>query len=714
MHSVNPLRPEALLRRCDGDRFAFDTTAELQPVDEALGQERALEALRFGVGMGASGYNLYALGPSGTGKRAALLRYLQQRARHEAVPDDWCYVHGDDDEQPRALRLPAGEGPKLRREVDNLLEGLRTEWHAMQQTTDGDAAAPRRKREAFAQRLGDQLQPLQRRHAGLEPVAQFLERLQAYLLRQFDGHLAGASDVSDVQATWAAILHRCQVNVLLTHGASEGAPVIHEDMPTCANLCGRVEYRVRMGIMEPDFTLIRPGALHRANGGYLLLDAQRLVQNPDAWQALKQALRSGEVPMPCPGRAEQVEVQSLQPQPVPLRLKVVLLGERSLYYQLFENDPDFAELFKVAVDFEDDLPTDRDNLNLYARWIGTVARREQLLALDRHGVARVIEHAARLSEDSERLSLHLASLADLLCESDFWARQRDAQTIGRADVSKAIDMQVRRSDRIQRRTFDEITRGIVQIDTQGARVGQVNGISVVELGGLAFGQPNRISATARLGEGEIVDIERETDLGGSLHSKGVLILSAYLASRYCTDKPLSLAASLVFEQSYAMIEGDSASLAELCALLSALSRIPVRQELGVTGSVNQYGDVQAIGGVNEKIEGFFDLCAARGLSGDQGVVIPRTNVVHLMLREDVVRAAEQGRFAIYAVDHVDQAIELLTGMSAGSADAQGVFPEGSFNRQAGDRLAAFAEIRHEFGKSSGEGGEEGAVADDED
>jgi len=396
-----------------------------------------------------------------------------------------------------------------------------------------------------------------------------------------------------------------------------------------------------------------------------------------------------------------VSTVSLEPEPIPLDVKVVLLGGRMIYYLLHQHDHDFAELFKVAADFEEQMDRGPESCLLYAKLIATLVRREKHRPFDRTAVARVLEQSARVASDSEKFTTHMRTVADLIREADFWASQDKADTITAAHVQEAIDKQVYRHDRLRKRVQEEIRRGTMMIDTEGERVAQINGLSVMDLGNFAFGRPSRITATARLGKGEVVDIEREVELGGALHSKGVLILSSFLASRYAKNHPLSLSASLVFEQSYGMIDGDSASVAELCALLSALSGAPIKQSLAVTGSVNQHGQVQPIGGVNEKIEGFFDVCRARGLSGDQGVLIPSTNVKHLMLRQDLIREAAAGRFHIYPIDSVDQAITLLTGIPAGEADEQGRYPEGTVNQRVAARLMEMFDLRREYGRESG-------------
>jgi lon-related putative ATP-dependent protease len=464
---------------------------------------------------------------------------------------------------------------------------------------------------------------------------------------------------------------RYAVNVLIEHSGAQGAPVEHEDHPSHAALLGRIEHVAQMGALVTDFTLIRAGALHRANGGYLVLDAAKVLTQPYAWEALKRALRSHTVDVRTLGQELGIlSTASLEPEPIPLEVKVVLVGERILYYLLHAWDPEFAELFKVAVDFEEDMPRGETDDALYARLIAGCVAREKLRPLDAAAVARVIEQQARDAGDAHKLSVRVQALVDLLREADYWAGAAGRATVGPQDVRKAIDAQVARADRLRERLQERIVRGTMLIDTAGSRVAQVNGLAVLQLGDFAFGTPHRITSRVRLGSGGVVDIERESELGGPIHSKGVLILSGYLAGRYAPSRPLSLSASLVFEQQYGGVEGDSASSAELYALLSALAGAPLRQSLGVTGSVNQHGDVQAIGGVNEKIEGFFDLCRARGLSGEQGVLIPEANVKHLMLREDVTEAVAGGQFAVYPVRTVDEGIELLTGVAAAEIHAR--------------------------------------------
>jgi lon-related putative ATP-dependent protease len=473
---------------------------------------------------------------------------------------------------------------------------------------------------------------------------------------------------------------RYQVNVIVDNGNRQGAPVVYEDNPTYQNLVGRVEHLARFGALITDFNLIQAGALHRANGGYLVLDAERLIAGGYGWAALKRGLQSEEI------RIESIEqalslasTVTLQPEPIPLDVKVVLVGSPMLYYLLSQHDEDFAELFKIAADFDDRVTRNANATMLYARVIATIVRREHLRAFDRDAVARVIEQAARLAGDSERLSTSMWAIHELLQEADQLAADAGKEVVGEAEIQGALDAQLRRGDRIYRRMQEEIARKTIRIETSGEAVGQINGLSVISLGALAFGNPTRITAQVRMGRGEVVDIEREVQLGGPLHSKGVLILSGFLGGRFGATRPLSLHASLVFEQSYGGVDGDSASAAELFALLSALAEVPIKQCFAVTGSVDQHGIIQAIGGINEKIEGFFDVCRAAGLTGEQGIIFPASNVKHLMLRADVVAAADNGKFRIIPMDTIDQGFALLTGVATDTTD-----------RKIAERLDGFA------------------------
>ena len=514
---------------------------------------------------------------------------------------------------------------------------------------------------------------------------------------QADGAAPGPVGAPGGGTAHAASLRRYRVNLFVDHGGNKGAPIVYEPDPSYQNLVGRIEHMAELGALVTDFSLIKPGALHLANGGYLIVDARKILTSPYAWEGLKEALRAAEVRIESLGQMiGMVSTVSVEPERIPVRVKVVMFGEPILYYLLRNNDPEFAELFKVAVDFDDRMERDDETIGLYARLIATQVRNAGLRALDRDAVGLVIEESARMVGDSERLSTLTREVGDLLAEADYCAQERGAGLVGAGDVRAAVAGRRRRADRVSVRMREQIERGTVLIETNGAAIGQINGLSVIQMGDFAFGRPARITARVRMGRGQVIDIEREVKLGGPTHSKGVLILSNFLAARFSLDTPLSLSASLAFEQSYGGIDGDSASSAELYALLSALAEVPIDQALAVTGSVNQFGEVQAIGGVNEKIEGFFDLCAARGLTGGQGVLIPASNVKHLMLREDVVEAARTGRFAVYPIRSIDQGIALLTGVAAGKRSAKGAYPKDSINRRVVDRLRAFTEQRRRF------------------
>lgn len=492
---------------------------------------------------------------------------------------------------------------------------------------------------------------------------------------------------------------RYGVNVLVSDHTHEGASVVVEDHPTLGNLLGRIEHLSQMGALVTDFMLIKAGALHRANGGYIILDARKILSEAFAWEALKRTLMANTIRIES--AAEQVgfaTTVTLDPEPIPLDVKVVLVGERGLYNLLVQLDPDFSRLFKVEADFEDRWVRTTENEKHITRLFSTIIKGNGLRPMDAAGAARLIEEAARHADDAERLSLQIGYLTDLLLEADYWAGEANAQTITAEQIDRAVADRTRRKDRYRERVYETIDRQTLLIDTQGSAVGQINGLSVTGIGDFMFGKPSRITARVRMGAGKLIDIEREVELGGPLHSKGVMILASFLNANYALDRPVSLWASLVFEQSYGGVDGDSASSAELYALLSALSGIPIRQSLAVTGSVNQLGDVQAIGGVNEKIEGFFDICQLRGLTGEQGVLIPQSNIKHLMLRQDVVAAVEEGLFSVHAVRTIDEGIAILTGQDAGQRDTEGRFPADSINGLVDAKLCAFADSRRAFSR----------------
>lgn len=787
MHTVKPLAPEQLYARCNPDDFSFSTTAELPGLTGIIGQQRATEAVRFGINIQRKGYNLYVMAPPGSGKQTLVRQFLHSRAATRPVPDDWCYVNNfTEAHKPRALRLPPGRVSQFRQDmekwvdelsvvlpaafasedyhnrlhklekaltkrqedaIDQLIEKAEAQEIRLLRTEDGFAFTPLHEGEAieadaFAklpkptqqvtlntiEKLQEALQdivhqfPLWQRdtreqikqlncqttqsavqhlinqlkesYRDLPKVITYLDSIEQDVIDNV-ANLLPADEDEETLFNKQEAQQRYQLTVLVDNAATQGAPIVYLDNPAYLNLVGRAEHIAQLG------TLLKPGALHQANGGYLLIDANKLLTHPFAWEGLKRALYAGEI------RAESLEKMlslastiALEPQSIPLDVKVVLMGDRLTYYLLHEEDPDFAELFKVAADLDEDMPRSAENQQLYAQLIANLACKESLRPFDRQAVARIIEHGSRLAEDHTRLSTHMRSLADVLREADYWAEEAGRATVGLHEVQQAINQQIRRSSRIHDRLLEEIQSGTLSIATSGSAVGQVNGLSLFSMGSFRFGQPSRITATVHIGEDGVIDIEREVELGGTLHSKGVLILTSFLAQRYATDHPLALSASLVFEQSHGPIDGDSASLAELCALLSALSALPADQSLAITGAVSQYGEVQPIGGVNEKVEGFFAACQRKGLSGKQGVIIPAHNAQHLMLNADIVQAAEQGRFHIYPVHSVDQALSLLLGTPAGTCDTQGNWTANSINASVQERLHEMARIRVQFAESS--------------
>ncbi len=795
------LSPAALCWRCPPEALAFKTTDELPDSDQPLGQDRAIEALRFAVHVRSPAHHVYAMGSAESDRHAIVRACLEREAAGGAAPHDWCYLHRfEDPRRPRILTLQAGRGAEFKRDVASLIDDLRaavpaafesdsyrgrvgeveqefdererraTEELAQEaarhqlglvRTPDGFAIAPIREGEVMPPDEFQKL-PQAEREESLAQIARLTEKLRAHVerlpkwqrekrqrLRELDRNvsaLAMRSLVGELRAKYAAHagivswlaevesdlvdnaqlfrpverppwamfgpdggeralgLRRYEVNLLVDNGGTRGPPIVHETNPSHQNLIGRVENVAQFGMLSTDFTMIRAGALHRANGGYLVLDSARLLAQPYAWEALKRALSSRQVNIESLGAMlSLVSTSTIEPEPAALDVKVVLVGPRYIHDLLSAFDEDFSALFSVVADFAGHVDRTPAVLTPYAGMLATQARRASLRALTREAVARMIEHGARMTGDALRLSVQVRSLQDLLREADYWAREGGRELIGADDVERAIDAQTRRVDRWRELHQQAIRRQHVRIDTDGVHLAQINGLSVVELGGAMFGHPARITATVRVGDGEVVDIEREIELGGAIHSKGVLILSAFISSRYAADTPLSLRGTLVFEQTYGGVEGDSASLAETCALLSALSGLPIRQSLAVTGSIDQQGRVQVVGGVSEKIEGFFDVCAERGLTGSQGVLIPAHNVEHLMLRSRVVDAVAQGRFHIYPVASVDEAMALLTGTVAGVRETGEAWTADSVNARVQQRLLGFASVVREFVRSAAAG-----------
>jgi lon-related putative ATP-dependent protease len=792
---VNELSAEKLRRECDPKLVHCETTQELAPLQEIIGQKRAVRALKFGLSIRERGFNIYVAGFPGTGRTTAVKNFLEDIAKPQPVPSDWCYVNNFSNEyQPKAIKLPAGKGkefqrdmknfidearralakafesddyttkreatikavenqskelvnqlntaaqkagfiiqstrvgllliplikgkpvtdqelmtlpPKIREEIQEKRERLESELRsAMRQLTDMDKKVheeiDKMNRNVALYAIGQLVTDLTEKYKDVSDVAVYLKDVQNNILNNLSQFIKGQEEQpsqTPFPLPWMkeTPFKVYEVNVIVDNSEVKGAPVVMESNPTYQNLFGRVEKEAQFGALVTDFTMIRGGSLHRANGGYLILPVEDLLINPLSYDSLKRALKSEHIVIEeAEERLGFITTKGLKPQPIPLGVKVILIGDPYIYQQLYILDMDFNQLFKVKADFDTTMDRTDENVEQYAAFVCTLCQKENLKHLDSSGLAKLIEHSSRLAEDQQKLSTRFAEVADIIREANFYATEENSDFVTGAHVKKAIEEKVYRSKLIQEKIQELIRRGVLLIDTDGENVGLVNGLSVMELGDFAFGAPSRVTASIGLGREGVIDIEREAKMGGPIHTKGVLILSGYLNDKYAQDKPLSLSARLVFEQNYEGVEGDSASSTELYAILSALSGLPIKQSLAVTGSVNQKGEVQAIGGVNEKIEGFFEVCKAKGLNGRQGVVIPESNVQNLMLKEEIVEAVKAGKFHIYSVKTIDEGIEILTGVKAGERRKDGTFEDGTVNYRVDKHLREMAEKLREF------------------
>ena len=765
------LNAAALRSVCDPSVFAFKDTSELPALDAVIGQERAVQAIEFGLNMRSPGYNIFVTGTEGTGKSTIARELASKHARSEAVPDDWCLVNNFKDEfRPLAIGLPPGRGISFAKRVNRLIRDLKREIpRAFEQESylknlagikerfSGRQAKVFKKIERFAaehslhidsaqkdypvvpiregrilsaedyQALPDEIRAgiddnirriqaeiergsrrieklNQQLHAEIErlmdevvtalvdkrlaPIRQdfkergsllgYLDALQADIVENFNHFMPQEKSEAGPSAEWAQSpktpLHKYQVNVLVQRELSKGAPVIFETNPTYQNVFGRIEKRAIMGTVNTDFTLVTAGSLLSANGGYLIMEIEALLMHPFVWEALKRALQTKCLQIEDLPDESAAGTTSLRPQPIPLEVKVILLGDYDIFEALQNYDARFNKIFKVRADIDQEEAHTPATVQLYAHFIARVCREEKLLPFTPKGVAAIVEFGKKYVSDQNKLSIRFGPLLGVLKESDYWARQQRARKVSERHVVRAFREHRFRYSLYEQKIHESYRDGTILIDVAGAVVGQINGLAVYQIGDFSFGRPVRITAETFMGRPGVINIEREARLSGRTHDKGVLILSGYLGRVFAQTHPLSLAISITFEQSYSDIDGDSASSAELYAILSSLAEAPIRQGIAVSGSVSQKGRIQAIGGVNQKIEGFFEVCLEKGLTGGQGVIIPEANVQNLMLRKELIDAVRRRRFHIYRVSSVAQGIEILTGMPAGSPDGEGAYP----------------------------------------
>ena len=795
---------DQLTWHCDLSFIPFSCTADMTPLEDFIGQERAMRAIQFGLGVDKPGFNIFVTGLTGTGKtsiiKAFLKRVTAERVPADAdspSPEDWCYVYNfSDPDRPQVLKIRRGWAKRLKADMEQLIENLQREAKKM---FESDEFARQRQamieelqkkqqemmqglmeeasRNGFALRVApsgmmllptkdgkpmqeadylalstDEKKKLEEKRGEIEEkveialregkklereiteklaavesqAGEYLVRLPLAELREkyvdhpkvstyLDGvreHiLKNLSRFKGTEPTPAMVQMMpmplgepatdpflpYRVNVFVANSEAQGPPIIVETNPSYHNLFGVVEKKPMVGGYVTDFTLIKAGSISRANGGYLVLYDRDVLVNAGVWEALQRVIKNRELRIEEPAAFfGWIPPQGLRPEPIPTDTKVIMIGDPYLYRTLATVDPDFRETFKVKADFDFQVDRSQENIVAFACFISDYCKREKLRHFDPSGVARVIEQCARVVEDQNKLSTRFSDVADLLIESDYWASKENAELVSRKHVEQAIAEKRFRLDLIEKRIQELIADGTVLVDVDGSVLGQVNGLAVYQMGDFSFGKPSRITAKTFMGRGGIVNIERESKLSGKTHDKGVLILSGYLGAKYAQERPLSLSASICFEQSYDGVDGDSASSTELYAILSSLSEVPIRQGLAVTGSVNQNGEIQAIGGINQKIEGFYDVCRVKGITETQGVLMPKSNVRNLMLRPDVVQAIKDGKFRIYAVNSIDEGMEVLTGVPAGERGPDGRYSDGSINGRVEKKLRQFSEQLRQF------------------
>ncbi len=784
----SPLLADQVSTRIDPQQLAFKSSVELQPFNGVLGQERAENAIRFGVGMDRPGYNIYAMGDNGTGRSSYIREYLKEQAAKQPAPSDWCYVnHFANPREPKVLELPPTQALAFKSTLDELINNLLATFPAVfehpsyqqQKSTidhgfnrkydkalelvekealkantavfrdssaisftpmkDGKALdetefaqlgeteretfhhniaaleqylnealseLPQWKREStnelrtlnqntINEALIPLLEPIEANYQNFPTVLKFLATMREHLPKIILEELIDEriSENRDEYVKRTILEETIQPNIAVCHDDSEGVPVIYEPHPSYGNLFGRIEFSSDQGALTTNYRKISPGSLHKANGGYLILDAEKLLAEPMVWDALKRAIKSQQLKMESPySELGLVSTTTLLPGVIPLNIKLVLIGSRNVYYLLQEYDEDFNELFRTLVDFDSEIPRTSEHIHAFSRLLKSRIVEQQYADINDTGIARLVEHSSRLADDQQYLTARIGDLFELLAEAEFLRKMDDSSLIEETHINQALSAKEERTGRIYDRIHQQMLDNVILIETEGEAIGKVNGLTVMTVGDTSFGTPARISATVYPGSRGIVDIEREANLGQAIHSKGVLILSGYLGHKYAQDFPLAISANLAMEQSYGYIDGDSASLGELCCLVSALIHQPLKQTFAITGSINQYGEVQAIGGVNEKIEGFFRLCKARGLTGEHGVIIPFANIRNLALKQEVVDAVEAGEFYIYGIKSVDEAFILLMDREVGEPCKEHYFSEGSINFEVINRLKQIADV----------------------
>lgn len=805
MATIRELLPEELTHRCDPAGLPFETTENVPPLEGTIGQERAVAAIQFGLGVETRGFNLFVAGQPGTGKSSSIMEFVNRRAKAEPVPSDWVYVYNFEDPlRPIAIRMSPGRATEFAQDMDEVIRTMQVELprafenenyekrksetmqsiqqkretlftqlqqqasqygFSIEMTPIGIVTVPSPdgkplSREDFDKLSDDEKEKVKERSNSLEQtvnqtlakvrqlekeaqekqkeldkevalfavghlledlklkymacqsdqecqeILDYLQRVQDDVVEHIDDfrqtekrqvQIPGmpAIAVSDVND---GALDRYKVNVLVNNKDLEGAPVVIENNPNYYNLFGKVEYKARFGFMTTDHNMIRAGAMHRANGGYLIVHALDVLSNPFTWDALKRALRAREAKVES--IADQyglIPTAAPKPMPIPIDVKVIMIGNPYIYYMLYNLDEDFRKLFKVKADFDIEMARTDPHIDQYACFISKQVRENNLRHFDRSAVAKVVEFGSRLIEDKDRLSTKFIEISDLVSEASHWAIENGHSLVTASDVQEALEQKEYRSRMIEDKIQRMIEEGVIMIDTEGSVVGQANGLSVYSLGDHAFGRPSRITCRTAIGRGQIIDIQRETEMGGPIHSKGVMILNGYMTGHYAQENPLVLSATIAFEQLYEQVEGDSASSTELYTLLSSLANVAIKQDIAVTGSVNQKGEIQPIGGVNSKIEGFYEVCRAKGFNGNQGVIIPIQNVRHLMLKDDVIRAVHAGSFHIWPVTTIDEGIEILTGVSAGQRKEDGSYPEGTIHYRVHKRLQEMTDSVKAFG-----------------